>query len=202
VFCYSLLNLKKQKQVNNKNKQYILASKSPRRMELLKILDIDFTVIPSDIDEIINTNFTNEAVVMDIALKKAEDISSLNPDRYVLGFDTLVILDGVPLGKPIDKEDAIRMLKLLSGRTHTVLTGCAIVNNIYRDTFYSSVDVTFYDMSEEEIIEYAETKEPLDKAGAYGIQAYGARYIKEVKGDYFTIVGLPIAKLYKKLREL
>ncbi len=171
-------------------------------MELLKNLEIEFTVIPSDIDEIINENLTNEEVVMDIALKKAEDISSLNPDKYVLGFDTLVILDGIPLGKPLDEEDAKRMLKLLSGKTHTVLTGCAIVNNIYRDTFYSSAEVTFYEMSEIEIAEYVETKEPLDKAGAYGIQAYGARYIKEVKGDYFTIVGLPIAKLYQKLRQL
>ncbi len=171
-------------------------------MELLKYLEIDFTVIPSNIDEIINKNLTNEEIVMDIALKKAEDISSLNPDKYVLGFDTLVILDGVPLGKPVDEEDAFKMLKALSGKTHTVITGCAIVNNIYRDTFYSSAEVTFYEMTDDEITEYIETKEPLDKAGAYGIQAYGARYIKEVKGDYFTIVGLPVAKLYKKLKEL
>ncbi len=169
---------------------------------MLKVLDIDFTVIPSKIPEEINKDLTNEEVVMDIALKKAEDISSRNPDDYVLGFDTLVILDGVPLGKPVDELDAVRMLKLLSGKTHTVLTGCAIVNNIYRDSFYSSTDVTFYDMSDEEIQEYVDTKEPLDKAGAYGIQAYGSKFIKEVKGDYFTIVGLPIAKLYKKLKEL
>ena len=171
-------------------------------MELLKLLNIDFMVIPSDIDEIINKNFTNEEVVMDIALKKAKDISSKNPDYYVLGFDTLVILDGIPLGKPIDEKDAFRMLKLLSGRTHTVLTGCAIVNNMYIDTFYGSADVTFYEMSNEEILEYINTKEPLDKAGAYGIQAYGSKYIKKINGDYFTIVGLPIAKLYKKINKL
>jgi len=188
--------------LNNKNIKFILASKSPRRTELLKLLNIDFMVIPSDIDEIINKNLTNEEVVMDIALKKAKDISSKNPDYYVLGFDTLVILDGIPLGKPTDEKDAFRMLKLLSGRTHTVLTGCAIVNNMYIDTFYGSADVTFYEMSNEEILEYINTKEPLDKAGAYGIQAYGSRYIEKVNGDYFTIVGLPIAKLYKKINKL
>ncbi len=188
--------------MNNKDKKYILASKSPRRIELLKILNIDFIVIPSNICEEIKKELTNEEVVMDIALQKAEDISSLHLDKYVLGFDTLVILDGVPLGKPKDEEDAFRMLKLLSGRTHTVLTGCAIVNNIYRDSFYSSAEVTFHDMSDKEIKEYVDTKEPLDKAGAYGIQAYGSKFIKEVKGDYFTIVGLPIAKLYNRIKVL
>ena len=188
--------------MNHNHKKYILASKSPRRIELLELLNIDFKVIPSGIVEEINGNLTNEQVVMDLALQKAEDISSRNPDYYVLGFDTLVILDGAPLGKPKNKKDAARMLRLLSGKTHTVLTGCAIVNNIYRDSFYSSADVTFYDMSDEEIKEYVATKEPLDKAGAYGIQAYGSKYIKEVNGDYFTIVGLPIAKLYRKLKEL
>ncbi len=202
MLYYSLLDLKKLKILNNKNIKFILASKSPRRTELLKLLNIDFMVIPSDIDEIINKNLTNEEVVMDIALKKAKDISSKNPDYYVLGFDTLVILDGIPLGKPTDEKDAFRMLKLLSGRTHTVLTGCAIVNNMYIDTFYGSADVTFYEMSNEEILEYINTKEPLDKAGAYGIQAYGSRYIEKVNGDYFTIVGLPIAKLYKKINKL
>lgn len=188
--------------MNNNNKTFILASKSPRRIELLKILDIEFTVIPSDISEDIKEGLTNEEVVMDLALQKAEDISSKNIDDYVLGFDTLVILDGVPLGKPVDEEDAFRMLRLLSGRTHTVLTGCAIVSNIYRDSFYGSAEVTFYEMSDEEIRDYIDTKEPMDKAGAYGIQAYGSKFIKEVNGDYFTIVGLPIAKLYKRLKVL
>ncbi len=188
--------------MNNNNKKFILASKSPRRIELLKVLDIDFTVIPSNICEEIKKELTNEEVVMDLALQKAEDISSRNPDAYVLGFDTLVILDGIPIGKPKDKDDAFRMLRSLSGKTHTVLTGCAIVSNIYRDTFYSSADVTFNEMSDEEINEYIDTEEPMDKAGAYGIQAYGSKFIKEVKGDYFTIVGLPIAKLYNKLKVL
>ena len=188
--------------MNNKDKKFILASKSPRRIELLKVLDIDFTVIPSEIDEIIVKGLTNEEVVMDIALRKAEDISSKNIDYYVLGFDTLVILDGTPLGKPKDKDDAFRMLKSLSGRTHTVLTGCAIVSNIYRDSFFSSADVTFYDMSDAEITDYIDTEEPLDKAGSYGIQSYGAKFVEKVNGDYFTIVGLPIAKLYHKLKKL
>ncbi len=188
--------------MNNKPREFILASKSPRRIELLEVLNIKFTVVPSNIEEIIEEGIPNEEVVMNLALQKAEDISSRNLDKYVLGFDTLVILDGEPLGKPKDEKDAVRMLKLLSGKTHTVLTGCAIVNNIYRDSFYSSAEVTFYDMTDDEINEYVATKEPLDKAGAYGIQAYGAKYIKKVNGDYFTIVGLPIAKLYKRLKKL
>ncbi len=184
------------------NNKFILASKSPRRIELINVLDIDFEVIPSDVEEIIKEGLTNEEIVIDIAYQKACDINAKNPGKYVLGFDTLVILDGVPLGKPKDEQDAFRMLRLLSGRTHTVLTGCAIVKGKHKDSFYSSADVTFNEMTDEEIKEYVETKEPMDKAGAYGIQAYGSKYIKEVNGDYFTIVGLPIAKLYKKIKEL
>ena len=185
-----------------KNNKFILASKSPRRIEYLKILDLDFEVIPSNVEEVIKKNLTNEEVVIDIAFQKACDINRKHPGRYVLGFDTLVILDGVPLGKPRDEKDAFRMLKLLSGRTHTVLTGCAIVKEEYKDSFYGSSEVTFYEMTDDEIIEYIKTKEPLDKAGAYGIQAYGSKFIEKVNGDYFTIVGLPIAKLYKKIKEL
>ena len=188
--------------MNNNNKKFILASKSPRRIEYLEILDIDFEVIPSNVEEVIKNNLTNEEVVVDIAFQKACDINRKYPGRYVLGFDTLVILDGLPLGKPIDEKDAFRMLKLLSGRTHTVLTGCVIVKEEYKDSFYGSAEVTFYEMTDDEIIEYIKTKEPLDKAGAYGIQAYGSKFIEKVNGDYFTIVGLPIAKLYRKIKEL
>ena len=185
-----------------KNNKYILASKSPRRIELMEVLNVDFEVIPSQVDEIIKDGLSCEEVVIDIAFQKANDIAKKHPDKYVLGFDTLVILDRNPLGKPVDKDDAFRMLKSLSGRSHTVFTGCAIVKGDYKDSFYSKADVTFYDMSDSEIWEYIETKEPMDKAGSYGIQAYGAKFIKEVHGDYFTIVGMPIAKLYKKIKEL
>lgn len=182
--------------------KYILASGSPRRKELLNLLDIDFTIEVSDICEDLKEGLTNSELVMDLAYQKAKDISLRNPNKYVLGFDTLVISNGVPLGKPKDKEDAFKMIKELSGNTHTVMTGCAIVNSDYEDVFYNATKVTFYEMTDEEIIEYIDTLEPMDKAGAYGIQGYGAKYIKSITGDYYTVMGLPVAILYKKLRSL
>ncbi len=185
-----------------KNKSFILASKSPRRHELLQFLIDDFKIETSDVDEIIDESLTNEEVVMDLALQKAQDISSKNKDAYVLGFDTLVILDDKPLGKPKDDIEAYEMLKALSGRTHRVLTGCAIVMNDYKDTFFEFADVTFTDISEEEIYRYIETREPMDKAGAYGIQKHGAKFVKKVNGDFYTVMGMPIHQLYEKLKVL
>lgn len=184
------------------NKKFILASKSPRRHELLEFLIDDFSIISSDIDEIIDETLTNEEVVMDLALQKAQDISKKNKDSYVLGFDTLVILDGKPLGKPKDSSEAYEMLSALRGRTHRVLTGCAIVMNDYKDTFYEFADVTFTDISDEEIYSYIETKEPMDKAGSYGIQKHGAKFVTKVNGDFYTVMGMPIHKLYERLKLL
>ena len=184
------------------NKKFILASNSPRRHELLKFLIDDFQIISSNIEEIIDEFLTNEEVVMDLALQKAQDISNKNKDVYVLGFDTLVILDGKPLGKPLDNSDAFKMLKALSGRTHRVLTGCAIVMNDYKDVFYGYSDVTFTEMSDEEIYSYIDTKEPMDKAGSYGIQGYGAKFVEKINGDFYTVMGLPIHKLYERLKVL
>lgn len=184
------------------NNKFILASNSPRRHELLKYLISDFEIVSSDIEEIIDELLTNEEVVMDLALQKAQDISNKNKDIYVLGFDTLVILDGKPLGKPINKEDAFRMLKLLSSRTHRVLTGCAIVKNDYQDIFYEYADVTFADMTDQEIYSYIDTNEPMDKAGSYGIQGHGAKFVKKIDGDFYTVMGMPIHKLYERLKVL
>ena len=185
-----------------KNKEFILASNSPRRHELLKFLIDDFKIVSSNVDEIIDVFLTNEEVVMDLALQKAQDISNKFKDVYVLGFDTLVILDGKPLGKPKDNDEAYEMLKALSGRTHRVLTGCAIVMNDYKDTFYEFADVTFTNMTDEEIYRYIETKEPMDKAGSYGIQKHGAKFVEKVNGDFYTVMGMPIHKLYEKLKVL
>lgn len=184
------------------NKEFILASNSPRRNELLKLLDIKFTVLASDICEEIMNGLSNEEVVMDLALQKAKHISDLHPNRYVLGFDTLVILDGIPLGKPVDEQDAFRMLKALSGKTHTVLTGCAIVKGSYVDTFFDSAKVDFADLSDGEINDYIDSREPFDKAGAYGIQGIGAKFIKKIDGDYYSVMGMPVYKLYNKLKNL
>lgn len=185
-----------------KNKKFILASRSPRRHELLAFLIEDFEIEVSEIEEVIDMFITNEEVVMDLALQKAQDISKGHIDTYVLGFDTLVILDGKPLGKPKDKEEAYEMLKSLSGRTHRVLTGCAIVMNDYVDTFYEFADVTFTNITDEEIVEYINTGEPMDKAGAYGIQKHGAKFVKKVNGDFYTVMGMPIHQLYEKLKVL
>lgn len=184
-----------------KNRTYILASASPRRKELLKFLDIEFTIKVSDIIEDLKEGLSNEELVMDLALEKALHIKS-NDDECIMGFDTLVILDGNPIGKPIDREDAFNMLRSLSNKTHTVLTGCAVVFQGKNIVFYDQADVTFNKMSDREINEYLDTGEPFDKAGAYGIQGYGAKYIKEIKGDYYSVMGVPLQKLYNVLKTL
>ena len=184
------------------NKKYILASKSPRREDLLKLLGIDFTIKASNICEDLKEHLSNEEIVMDLAYQKAAHIFKDNQEYIVLGFDTLVILDGVPLGKPKDRENGFDMLRSLSGRSHTVLTGCAIISKEHEETFYDSAYVTFNDMTDEEINEYLDTDEPVDKAGAYGIQGFGAKYISKVNGDYYSVMGVPLQKLYNKLRDL
>ncbi len=183
-------------------KKFILASNSPRRRELIHYLGIDFEVDACDLEEVIDESITNIELVMSLALQKAKGVAQRHPDTYVLGFDTLVILDGKPLGKPKNHQDAFNMLKALSGRKHTVLTGCAIVKDDSEDVFHDYAEVIFNEMSDDEINEYLLTEEPFDKAGAYGIQGYGARYIRYIKGDYYSVMGLPIQKLYNKLRAL
>ena len=186
----------------SESKIFILASKSPRREELLKLLDIDFTIKPSDICEDLKEGLSNEEIVIDLAIQKASHIAKSHPGQYVLGFDTLVILDGNPLGKPKNRDDGFNMLRSLANRSHIVLTGCAIVIDDKIDGFYDYAEVTFNDMTDEEINEYLDTNEPYDKAGAYGIQGYGARYITRVNGDYYSVMGVPLQKLYNKLRDL
>lgn len=182
--------------------KFILASNSPRRQELIHFLGIDFNVDASDIEEIIDESLSNEDVVMSLAFQKAYDVSTRYTDEYVLGFDTLVILDGKPIGKPNNRDEAFAMLKAISGRKHVVLTGVAIVRGDYKDLFYDHAEVIFNDMTDEEINEYLDTGEPFDKAGAYGIQGYGAKYIRYIKGDYYSVMGMPIQKLYNKIRDL
>lgn len=183
-------------------RKFILASQSPRRQQLLEFLQIEFDVISSDVEEIVEEGIPFEQVVMDLAELKAAHIANRYPESTVLGFDTLVILDDQALGKPKNREEAFHMLQMLSGRTHTVLTGCAVVDQQDVHKFYDQADVTFNQLTEDEINEYLDTNEPFDKAGAYGIQGYGARYIRNVNGDFYTVMGLPIQKLYKLLRGL
>ncbi|MBN2877358.1 MAG: septum formation protein Maf [Bacilli bacterium] len=183
-------------------KKIILASNSPRRKELMKFLGYDFEIIASDIEEVINPKMEHDELVMDLAFQKAYSIFKDHKEDIVIGFDTLVVVDDFVLGKPKDQEEAAVFLNILSNRTHRVLTGCTILTRGFSKSFISEALVTFYPMDEQEIKDYIETGEPMDKAGAYGIQGYGAKFVNKVNGDYFTIVGFPIAKLYHELTEI
>lgn len=178
----------------------VLASKSPRRKELLDLLQIPFEIIVSEIDETINLKGDLKKEIENLAYRKAQKVFETNQDAIVVGSDTIVVIDNEVLGKPKDKKDAFRMLKMLSGNTHEVITGVCLLSKSKKDTFSSTTKVKFNDLSDEEIEEYLNTKEPYDKAGAYAIQGLGAKYINSIEGDYYTVMGLPIAEVYKRLK--
>lgn len=183
----------------------ILASGSPRRKELFSEMGIRYKSFPSEFDESTVKITDPGQGVCDLALGKARTAQKAwgakNREPFVvLGADTLVVLDGQPMGKPKDEEDAFRMLKSLSGREHSVYTGVAILDGDQTETFYSKTDVYFYDLSDEEIRAYIATGEPMDKAGGYGIQGLGRLLVKKIDGDYYTVVGLPVAEVYRALR--
>lgn len=180
----------------------ILASKSPRRIELIRKLKTPFIVEPSNCDEILPENIKVSDAAEYLALKKADDIFDRhkNEDCTVIGSDTVVVYNGEIFGKPADKADAGRMLKILSGNTHEVYTGVAIKNKKKTVSFTSVAKVSFYEMTDQEIEEYINTGEPMDKAGAYGIQGEGALYIRKIDGDFYTVMGFPIAELYHKIK--
>jgi len=180
--------------------KYILASNSPRRRALLDLLEIPFEVIVPNIEEHLDPLKPIEEAVMDLAFQKALTIFKTHKDDVVLGFDTIVIVDGVILGKPIDEADAIRMLELLSDKTHIVITAGAIVSKQMSTTFYEKARVTFVKLSKPEIQAYVDSKEPFDKAGAYAVQGLGAKFVKAINGDYYAIMGLPVSRLYQELK--
>lgn len=182
----------------------ILASKSPRRQELLKKLGIiDFDIIPASGEEKTFSLFSPEKRVCAIALAKAREVAERqNENTVIIAADTLVFLDGIALGKPKDKHEASQMLKMLSGRKHTVMTGIAVVYNGNEISECESTDVFFRNITDYEISQYIETGEPMDKAGAYGIQELGAKFIPRIEGDYFNVVGLPICRLYSMLQKI
>ncbi|MEE1264174.1 Maf family protein [Ruminococcus sp.] len=180
----------------------ILASASPRRQELLKLISEDFKIIPADIDESVDKNLPLDGVPEYLADKKAAHISALYPDDIVIGCDTGVFIDNRMLGKPHSGMAAYEMLRLLSGRTHRVITGCAIYKNGKKTSFSSVTEVEFYPLSNDEITAYVATGEPADKAGAYGIQGKGSLLIKSIRGDYFNVVGLPVARLSRALKDI
>lgn len=176
----------------------VLASKSPRRSEILKNAGIDFTVRVADADETIPDGTKPQDAVVFLAARKAMAVTRAD-DELVLGADTVVVLDDKILGKPKDKDDAFNMIKSLSGRVHSVFTGVCAIGNGVSMTFSEETRVEFYNLSDEEINEYINTDEPYDKAGAYGIQGLASKFIRSIDGDYFNVVGLPMSAIYQKI---
>lgn len=179
----------------------ILASKSPRRKEILSYLNIPFEIIVSNADEEINPSNNLRDEIESLSFKKALAVFENNKDAVVIGADTIVTLDNQVLGKPKDADDAFAMLTLLQGRTHEVITGCTIISNKQSETFSTVTQVTFKPLTYDEINEYIKTKEPLDKAGAYAIQGEGGKFIKSINGDYYSVMGLPLSELDTRLKK-
>lgn len=210
------------------NVRLVLASASPRRRELLSQIGLEFTVMPSTKEENAKTTEAG-ALVQELSRQKAVDIweqlsggqgqnpdadqeqiseetqePNLNgkrqPELLVIGADTVVCCEGKILGKPHNREAAAEMLTALQGRSHEVYTGVTLYSQSETVTFFECTQVEFYPMTEVEISEYIDSKEPMDKAGAYGIQGLGARFVKGIRGDYNNVVGLPVGRLYQELK--
>lgn len=184
----------------------ILGSASPRRKEILSQAGIDHEVIVSDCDEKITKTIPGE-IVEELSELKASDVWDKAVDKYaasddlmIIGADTIVALNDTVYGKPSDRDDAIRMLKSLSGRTHQVYTGVTVITKDKKITFAACTDVSVYDVSDAEIEAYVDSGEPMDKAGAYAIQGGFARYIKEISGEYNNVVGFPVARMIYELK--
>lgn len=184
------------------NINIILASKSPRRRELMEFIKHEFEIIPSLKEEVVPEGLDIDDIPAFLAAQKALDISRDRRDSLVIGCDTVVTLGGVIMGKPSDETDAKAMLMRLSGRTHTVISGVCLCYMGRTMTFTEKTSVTFYDLTEEEIDSYIASGSPLDKAGAYGIQDGAALFVKKIDGDYYNVVGLPVAKLAREIKTL
>lgn len=180
-------------------KKIILASSSPRRKELLTTAGVEFEIHVKDVDETIPEGTPPEEAAKMTAAKKAAAVAEDYADCIVIGADTIVVANGKILGKPRDEADAKAMLSMLSGIEHEVITGVCIIRDATPETFAQISKVKFYDLTEEEISAYVATKEPMDKAGAYGIQGLGCRLVERIEGDYFNIVGLPVAEVCRRL---
>ncbi len=191
----------------------VLASASPRRQELLRNAGIQFHVQPAHINETPLAGESPEVCAERLAQEKALAVFHSQPQNYVLGADTIVVVDDTILGKPRDANDAVRMLRLLSGRTHTVITGVCLISPAAGEsgsssesgkpiltTTSESTRVTMCEISDEKIRDYVATGEPMDKAGAYAIQGMASRWIPRIEGDYTNVVGLPVALVYSMLR--
>ena len=180
----------------------LLASGSPRRAALLSEVGFDYRVVVTNVSEDFDKNSSAELISEEIAKRKAlAAIPYANDGEYILAADTSVVIENEILGKPKDEADARRMLSLLSGKSHTVYTGIAIVHNGKTVSAHEATEVLFENLDDEIISGYISTKAPFDKAGAYGIQGYGQALVKGIKGDYFNVMGLPLNLLFKLLNK-
>lgn len=177
----------------------ILASQSPRRRELLSLIGITHAVMPADINEDVRAGEAADAYTERLAREKALVIAAREPAAVVIAADTTVVVDGDILGKPADAADARAMIRRLAGREHVVMTGIAVAHGARVESAVEAVRVTFRALSDVEIAEYVATGEPMDKAGAYGIQGYGATIVERVDGDYFSVMGLGLRRLVELL---
>lgn len=180
--------------------ELVLASQSPRRKELLTLLGQPFRVQVASVDETME-DLPIEQAIARLSYRKAAAIGA-DADQIVIGADTVVVLDGKVLGKPADAEDAVRMLQSLSGKTHQVMTGVCVLKGERALTHTEVTEVTFRPLTDREIRDYVATKEPMDKAGAYGIQGGAARFVEGIRGDYYTVMGLPVCRLGLMLEKL
>lgn len=185
-----------------RDRRVILASQSPRRRQLLDLIGIRHEVQPADIDESLVRGELPERYAERLAREKAEAVASGDHDAVVIGADTTVVIDDTILGKPLDVGDAERMLKILSGRSHTVITAVAACYKGRTVSAVEIVDVTFRALGDDEVRLYVLTGEPMDKAGAYGIQGYGATIVRRIDGDYFAVMGLSLVRLVALFGEL
>ena len=181
--------------------EIVLASKSPRRQELLSVITKDFIIDVPKGEEHCPESVPLFSRPQALARQKAEEIAGKHKDKIVIAADTAVFCDDTMLGKPKTEEEAREMLHLLSGRTHTVITGCSIARGGSFEDFSVRTEVEFYPLDDEDIENYIKTGESMDKAGAYGIQGKGSVLVKGIKGDYFNVVGLPVAELHKRLKK-
>ncbi|MEW9500574.1 Maf family protein [Jeotgalibacillus marinus] len=178
--------------------EIILASASPRRKELLSFLNLPFSIYPSTLEETFLPNEDPVKVVTELAKRKAENVASSFPHSLVIGCDTIVVCDEI-LGKPRNEEEAAFMLHKLSGRTHSVYTAVSLIKESRSTLFVERVAVTFWSLSEKDIQTYIASNDPFDKAGGYGIQSGGALFVKKIDGDYYAVMGLPIARLHREM---
>lgn len=178
----------------------ILASASPRRKELMSLAGFDFEVVTADVDEVLDASLLPCELVMSLSFQKASAVAKDNLDATVIGADTVVVLGGKVLGKPHSEEEAVHMLRELSGNTHEVYTGVCIIKGDRAHTFYECTKVTFWPLEDKLIAEYVASKEPMDKAGAYGIQGKGCVLVKGIDGDYFNVVGFPVSRFCREIK--